>query len=113
MHELGLSEAILEAALRRARGRRLTSVRVRVGGHPVDPAVINHGFQVAAVGTVAADAVVDLVMEPAVAVCRRCGHQESADDPLAAAICRACGGVDVHISGDEHVVLESIAVEAD
>lgn len=113
MHEMGLSQAILDAALRRANGRRLTGVRVRVGGHPVDPDVINHGFQVAAAGTLAADARVDVVMEPMTARCLSCGYEGDGSDPLATSICRACGGVDVEVTGDEHVVLESIAVEAD
>jgi len=51
VHESGLSEAIVGAALRRGAGRRVTAVRVRVGGHPVDPEVVTMGFQLAATGT--------------------------------------------------------------
>ncbi|MBM0237276.1 hypothetical protein JNW88_09080 [Micromonospora sp. ATA32] len=56
MHETGLSEAIVAAAVRRAAGRRVTGLRVRIGGHPVDPEVVAQGIQLAAAGTIAADA---------------------------------------------------------
>ncbi len=36
MHELGLCEAIVAATVRRAAGRRVTAVRVRIGGVDVD-----------------------------------------------------------------------------
>lgn len=110
MHELGLSEAIVEAALRRAAGRRLHSVRVRIGGHPVDPEVINQGFQLAAQGTVAEDAVVDIVLEPMSLHCRGCGNQTTVEDHLSMVACPRCGGIDIELSGTDEVVLESIAL---
>jgi hydrogenase nickel incorporation protein HypA/HybF len=82
-----------------------------VGGHPVDPALINHGVQVAAVGTVAEGMEVDVVMEPTVLVCRSCGHRTSADDAFAMIACRQCGGLDIDADGSEEVVLESITVD--
>lgn len=112
MHELGLCEAIVQAALRRAEGRRLRSVRVRVGGHPVDPEVINQGFRLAAAGTVAEDATVDIVADPMSLHCRGCGHQAPVVDHLDLVACPYCGGVDIEITGDEQVVLESITVQA-
>src|SRR5919204_446035 len=51
-------------------------------------ALINHGVQVAAVGTVAEGMEVDVVMEPTVLVCRSCGHRTSADDAFAMIACR-------------------------
>lgn len=110
MHELGLCQGILEAALRRADGRAVRAVRVRVGGHPVDPAVIDQGFRLAALGTVAEQARLELVQEPSLARCRDCGATAPADG-LALASCRACGGVDVEVIGDETAVLESITFD--
>lgn len=99
MHETGLCDAILTAALRRAHGRPVRKVRVRVAGHPVDPEVINQGFQVAAAGTVAAGATVELVAEPVVARCGDCGHEAPAHDAAVLAACPSCGGVDVQVTG--------------
>jgi hydrogenase nickel incorporation protein HypA/HybF len=112
MHESGLSEAIVEAALRRAAGRRVTGVRVRVGGHPVDPGVVTQGIQLAAAGTPAENTTVDLVLEPMSMHCRACGGTCPVDDHLAMVACPLCGDVDIDVVGDEEVVLESITVGA-
>lgn len=112
MHELGMCEGIVEATLRRAAGRRVTGVRVRVGGHPVDPDVVTQGFQMAAAGTVAADARLDLVMDPMRVTCRGCGHDAPIDDHLAMVACPSCGGLDIELVGEDTVVLESISVGA-
>jgi hydrogenase nickel incorporation protein HypA/HybF len=112
VHELGLSEAIVDATLRRAKGRPVESVRVRIGGHPVDPAVIDQGFRVAAIGTVAADATVDVVLDPLVLHCNSCGQDSPARDALAMVACPACSGVDVELLGNDDVILESISLRA-
>ncbi|SBT43036.1 hydrogenase/urease maturation nickel metallochaperone HypA [Micromonospora narathiwatensis] len=111
MHETGLSEAIVAAAVRRAAGRRVTGLRVRIGGHPVDAAVVTQGIRVAAVGTVAADTAVDLVLEPMTVRCHECGRDGPITDHLAMVACPQCGGVDVDVAGDDDVVLESITVD--
>lgn len=110
MHEMGLSEAIVQATLRRARGRPVESVRVRIGGHPVDPGVIDQGFRLAAMGTVAADARLDVVAESPVVHCNGCGRDSAAHDALAMVACPACGGVDVEARGGEEVILEWISL---
>ncbi|MGH8890863.1 MAG: hydrogenase maturation nickel metallochaperone HypA [Acidothermaceae bacterium] len=112
MHEVGLCEAIVDATLKRANGRRVESVRVRIGGHPIDPEVIDQGFRIAAMGTVAADATVDLVVEPMVLHCHGCGANSPANDALGMVACPACGGIDVDLHGHEDVVLESISLRA-
>lgn len=112
MHETGMAEAIVEAALRRAQGRRVVRVRVRIGGHPVDPEVVTQGIQLAATGTYAEKTAVDLVLVPMSMSCRECGRTGSVDDHLAMVACPACGGVDIEVVGDEDVILESITVGA-
>lgn len=113
MHETGLSEAIVVAAVRRAAGRRVTGLKVRIGGHLSDPEVITQGIQVAAAGTVAAGAAVDLVLEPMTMACRDCGRSGPVEDHLMMAACPRCGGVDITVTGDDDIVLESITVLAD
>ena len=113
MHELGLCEDILRAVLRRAAGRRVHAARVRIGGHPVDPEVIETNVQIAAVGTSAEGIRIEVVSRPSVLRCRRCGHTADAGDALALVACRNCGGVDVAYDDEDHeVVLESITVDA-
>ncbi|SDR20428.1 hydrogenase maturation nickel metallochaperone HypA [Thermostaphylospora chromogena] len=108
MHELGLCDAIVDATVRRAGGRKVGSVRVRVGGHPVDPAVIDMGFRMAAAGTVAEDARVEVINEPLGVRCRSCGGRTAAQDAVDLLACRHCGGLDVEASRQESVVVESI-----
>lgn len=105
-----MCEGIVEATLRRAKGRRVTSVRVRVGGHPVDPEVVEQGFQLAAFGTVAEGATVDLVMEPMSLRCRGCGNESAVEDHLAMVACPRCAGIDIELIGDDEVLLESISL---
>lgn len=111
MHELGLCEPIVAAVERQAAGRRVTGVRVRVGArHAVVRDSFEQAFTVAAGGTVAEDAAVDLVVTPAVATCHSCGRRTEVVDPLAA--CADCGGVGVEVSGGDEIVLESIELGA-
>lgn len=110
MHEMGMCEAIVEATVRRADGRRVRAARVRVGGHPVDPEVIEQGFRLAAAGTVAEDAGLDVVLEPLSVSCGDCGSESPVTGAAAFAACPRCGGVDVTFSGRDDVVLESITV---
>ncbi len=112
VHELGLCEGIVAAASRRAGDRQVRGMRVRIGGHLVDPGVIRQGVEVAAMGTVVEGAVLDLVMEPLVAHCRDCGHDAPADGAAAMSACARCGGVDIEMAGSEQVILESISVAA-
>lgn len=108
MHELGLVQAIVAATVRRAAGRQVSAVRVRVSGHPVDSQVIDFGFRVAAAGTVAETARLEVVTEPPTVRCRDCGDRAHASSALALVACQACGGIDVEVAEDGGVVVESI-----
>jgi hydrogenase nickel incorporation protein HypA/HybF len=106
VHELGMCEAILDAVERRAAGRRVARVKVRVGAlHRVVEPALDQAFALVSAGTVAAGAAVDLVVVPARARCAACGHEAETGDPLAA--CAACGG-EVDLAGGDELVLESI-----
>ena len=110
MHELGLCGGILEAVDRRAAGRRVTRVRVRVGAqHRVVPSAFDQSFALVAQGTVADGAAVDLVTVPVRVRCLDCGHEGEADDALAA--CPACGGLDIETEGGDELILEAIHIE--
>ena len=107
MHELGLGEAILDAVERRAAGRRITRVRVRVGAlrRVVEPA-LDQAFSLVSEGTVAAGAAIDLVTVPVRVRCLACGRRAESEDAMA--VCEACGGADLELEGGAELVLESI-----
>ncbi|WP_235018030.1 hydrogenase maturation nickel metallochaperone HypA/HybF [Thermomonospora echinospora] len=106
---MGLCEAIVDATLRRAGGRRVSAVRVRATGHPVDPGVVEQGFRLAAAGTVAEGAALDLVVEPPAVRCRSCDETSPVTTATALAACPRCGGLDVTVPAGDGLVVESIA----
>jgi hydrogenase nickel incorporation protein HypA/HybF len=112
MHELGMCQGIAEAVLRRAAGRTVTAARVRVGGHAVDSGVVDQGFRLAAAGTPAENAALDIVHEPMSVRCHSCGNVQPVRDHLSMVACPSCAGVDVEVTGNDDVVLESITVDA-
>ncbi|MGH3655090.1 MAG: hydrogenase maturation nickel metallochaperone HypA [Micromonosporaceae bacterium] len=62
MHEIGLCEPVLDAVQRRAAGRRVTGVKLRVGAaHRVVPAAMQQAFELVSAGTVAEGAALELL----------------------------------------------------
>ena len=109
MHEVGLCEAIMEAVERRAAGRSVNRVKVRVGvRHRVVESSFDEAFSLVSGGTVAEDAEVDLVLIPARVTCSSCGQQSNTEDVFA--VCAQCGSSDLEIEGGDDLMLESIEV---
>ncbi len=107
MHEFGLCEAILEAVERRAAGRPVTRVRVRIGTlHRVVEPALDQAFEMVSTGTVADGADVDVVVIPVQATCSACGEVTESADPVV--ICPACGATDPAMVGGDELTLESI-----
>ncbi|HEX8132916.1 MAG TPA: hydrogenase maturation nickel metallochaperone HypA [Actinomycetes bacterium] len=111
MHELGLCGGILEAVERRAAGRRVTRVRLRVGTlHRVSGPALDQAFSLLAGGTVAEGADIDLVVVPVRATCAACRQATEADEvPV---VCPTCGSSELEVSGGDELVLESIQLQA-
>lgn len=107
MHELGLCASVVDAVERRAAGRPVARVRVRVGAllH-VHPEAFGQSFEVAAAGGAAEGAQAELVVVPARAACGACGAGFDVYSPPAA--CPACGEIAFEVDGGEELTLESI-----
>lgn len=111
MHELGLCIGIVDAVQRRAGGRPVARVRVRVGClHHVHPDAFAQSFAVAAMGTVADGAEAELVEVVALAACRGCGNRF--ETVAAVPACPRCGSVDLHVTGGDELTLELIEYRA-
>ena len=111
MHELVLSENILNVALRtpEAGGGRLRAITVKVGalsGASVASLEFCMGIMLEQKGV--AGVQVHLVAEPARARCA-CGEQYAAESLFEG--CPACGGFEREIVAGRDVTLESIEVE--
>jgi len=99
--------SVVDAVERRAAGRPVARVRVRVGAllH-VHPEAFGQSFEVAAAGGVAEGAQAELVVVPARAACGACGSEfEVYSQPAA---CPACGEIAFEVDGGEELTLVSI-----
>jgi hydrogenase nickel incorporation protein HypA/HybF len=95
MHEMAITQSVVDAVCERAAGRRVHSVRVQVGALcAVVPDAMEFCFGLAVEGTLADGARLDLDIEPGSARCRACGTQFALSDPIL--LC-ACGSADVEV----------------
>jgi hydrogenase nickel incorporation protein HypA/HybF len=114
MHELPVTEGILNVALEAARqngARRIVAIDLVIGqlAGIVDDSVQFY-FDILSKDTIAEGAVLRFRREPATATCADCGHQFPVSAPLEA-VCPACHGIRLHISGGREFFVESIEVE--
>lgn len=109
MHEVGLCEDLLAAVERRAAGRSVARVALRVGTlHRVVEPALAQAFEMVSAGGVAEGATIDLVVVPATAVCRACSAQTSSADAIT--LCARCGSTDVEQASGDELLLESITL---
>ena len=105
MHEMSYSEGVLEAVERRAAGRRVARVGVRIGAvHRVVAEAFEQSFQLAAAGGPADGATTEVVVVPVHGHCMDCRTDFDSTDPSPA--CPSCGSLDVAAEGGDEVVLE-------
>lgn len=111
MHEFGLVESFMDAVLRRAGGRRVIGVKVRVGAlHRVVEESLVQAFTFVSVGTVADGARVELVTMPVRLSCPACATVTQAAEVLPD--CPACGEPSPEVTGGDELILESITLAA-
>jgi hydrogenase nickel incorporation protein HypA/HybF len=105
MHELSYCEGVLEAVERRAAGRTVAAIGVRIGAvHRVVPDAFQQSFTIAAMNGPAAHALATVVVVPVRGHCWDCGSDFDSADPAPA--CSSCGSLDVAVEGGDEVVLE-------
>lgn len=95
VHELSITQSVVDAVCEHAAGRRVHSVRVEIGALcAVVPDAMRFCFDLAAAGTVADGARLDLDIPPGWAHCRGCDARFAVTDPIL--LCR-CGSADVEV----------------
>lgn len=101
MHELALSEAILDAVRQRAGDRPVVRVDVRIGHfRQVVPDALEFAWQVLTEGSEFAGVALAIDFVPAVVTCRACDGATELDLPILQ--CGVCESFDVALtSGDE------------
>jgi hydrogenase nickel incorporation protein HypA/HybF len=111
MHELSISSAIVDTALRHAGGQRVTQVDVRVGAlRQVVPESLAFYFEIVARDTACDGATLELEIVDGWMACGVCGSEW---DPAAIPIfrCPACESADATIVRGQELEVESIEVE--
>lgn len=105
MHEMSYCEGVLDAVERRAAGRLVSRVGVRIGAvHRIVADAFEQSFQMAAVGGPAEGATTEVVVVPVRGHCMDCRTDFESRDPSPA--CLSCGSLDVAAEGGDDVVLE-------
>ena len=95
MHEMALTQSLVEAVCEHAAGRRVHSVKLEVGALcAVVPDAMTFCFELATEGTVADGARLDVDILPGAARCRSCDAHFVLTDPIL--LC-PCGSADVEV----------------
>ena len=113
MHELPITESILNIAVEASGRHRIAAIHLVVGdlASIVDDSVQFY-FDIISKGTLAEGAVLDFQHRPASMVCGDCGTQFEVRPPLPSA-CPHCGGSRLRITGGRELRVESIEVSED
>ena len=113
MHEAHLAEDVVEVAVEEAKKQgatRIKSVRFKVGRkYLVVPEALEMGFRMAAEGTIAEGAALEVIQVPLEGKCRRCQAKVEGADPVL--VCESCGSTDVEILKGNEMKLESLDVQ--
>jgi hydrogenase nickel incorporation protein HypA/HybF len=112
MHELSVSAAVVDTAVRHAAGRPVTVVRLRVGAlRQVVPDSLEFYFGIVARDTVCEGARLEQELIEARLRCAACETEWEVDLP--AFRCPVCDGADVAVVCGEELEVESIDVETE
>ena len=110
MHEMSLTQGIIEICEKHAGGRRVLSLDVEIGQlSGVVPEAVEFCFEACSAGTLLAGASINIIHTPGRGLCRDCG----ADSPLASIFdqCQACGGFQLDVISGEEMRVREIEVE--
>lgn len=112
VHELAITESIVEGVVERTDGARVVHVVLEIGVlSGVAPDAIRFCFDVCARGTTLEGATLEIVCPRGHGTCRSCG--ETAEVADLASRCAACGSHDVAIQGGEELRVREVEVIED
>ena len=108
MHEMALTQSVVDAVCEHAAGRRVDSVALQIGALcAVVPDAMQFCFELATEGTVADGARLDVTIEPGSARCRSCAHTFEMTDLIL--LC-PCGSADVEVLAGRDLRILSMEV---
>lgn len=108
MHEMAITQSVVDAVCEHAAGRRVHSVKLEVGALcAVVPDSMLFCFELATEGTVADGARLDLDVRPGLARCRDCTAEFQLQDVIL--LC-PCGSADVEVLAGRDLRILSMEV---
>ncbi|MDT3444413.1 hydrogenase maturation nickel metallochaperone HypA [Pseudofrankia sp. BMG5.37] len=112
MHELSVTQGIVEMISDRVPNQRVLTVNLTIGQvSGVAPHAVRFCFDLVAAGTVAEGARLHIDTPPGRARCRSCGQDDFViDTPLP--LC-GCGSADVEVIGGDELTVASVEVAAE
>ena len=95
MHELGITQSIIDITLQYAQGQPVSHVTLEIGQlTAIDPRSIEFCFDACCQGTLLEGAVLEILEKPGLARCRQCGAEVAIEQPFG--VC-ACGSLNLEI----------------
>ena len=108
MHELSITQGVVEAVTERTGSAPVVSVRLRVGRlSGVVPDAMRFCFELVTAGTPLEGAVLEIDRPEGRASCRTCGAEFPLADPVL--LCR-CGSADVEVLAGRELAVASVVV---
>jgi hydrogenase nickel incorporation protein HypA/HybF len=108
VHELAITQAVVDAVLERLPGRAITCVRLDIGAlSGVVPDSVRFCFDLVAEGTSLAGARLEITHCAGRCVCHACGAEFEPDDLIA--LC-PCGSADVAVISGQQLQIASVEV---
>ena len=108
VHELSICSSIADIARRRADGRTIAVINVRVGQlRQIVPDTLIYCWSLISEETALAGSRIVVESVPARIRCRSCQHTADVGD-LPVFACAACGGIDVEIVAGEEFLITSL-----
>jgi hydrogenase nickel incorporation protein HypA/HybF len=108
MHELAITEGLVDAVTERLPGVRVTHVRLEIGAlSGVVADSVRFCFDLVTEGTNLEGAALEIALPPALCRCRVCGGEFEPDGPFA--IC-SCGSAEVTVLAGQDLKITSVQV---
>jgi hydrogenase nickel incorporation protein HypA/HybF len=108
MHELGITQEILEIVAERAQERKVKRVVLEIGKLScVLPDAIRFCFDMCAEGTIAEGAALEIIQPPGIGQCRLCGVEFEMERVIARC---ACGSTDIEWLAGEELRIKTMEV---
>jgi hydrogenase nickel incorporation protein HypA/HybF len=108
MHELAITQSVVDTACEHAAGARVHSVTIEVGALcAVVPEAMQFCFELVAEGTVAEGAHLEIRIVPGAARCRSCGAEFGLADLIL--LC-PCGSADVEVRSGRELRIRTMEV---